>query len=367
MFLPVILVRDYGIGGWIVFAIPNVIGAAAMGWVIRSPGSSKAIVGTHRVACQMFSAVTIAFHLFFVIVVVMPLAQSLAIPPRVAIDVAMGGVIAASALLYIYFTRRPGSGRIVAIIVTCISLVAMAFVLAEMRLLAEQKPNDWQPILVSPGPNLFWLALVCIFGFTFCPYLDLTFHRARQLTHHPRQSFGYGFGVVFFSMIVFTLLYARLFQSNLVNSWIAIFLFIHIGTQVVFTIAVHARQLRINGEIAAIVAGTLFIAAVVAYFKMNDGYIVNHLRAGEVIYRLFMGFYGLVFPAYVWLVMLPGRGRTMDGRNVVVFAIAVTLAAPMFFTAFILGQMFWLGPGLGLVLASKLLTLSTAQQNSAPT
>ena len=30
MFLPVLLVRDYGMLGWIVFAVPNVVGAAAM-------------------------------------------------------------------------------------------------------------------------------------------------------------------------------------------------------------------------------------------------------------------------------------------------------------------------------------------------
>ena len=36
MFLPVLLVRDYGVWGWIVFAVPNVLGAAAMGWVLRS-------------------------------------------------------------------------------------------------------------------------------------------------------------------------------------------------------------------------------------------------------------------------------------------------------------------------------------------
>ncbi|MBV8780683.1 MAG: hypothetical protein JO353_04735, partial [Phycisphaerae bacterium] len=34
MYLPVLLVRDYGFWGWVVFAIPNVVGAAAMGWTI---------------------------------------------------------------------------------------------------------------------------------------------------------------------------------------------------------------------------------------------------------------------------------------------------------------------------------------------
>ena len=47
MFLPVLLVRDYGIWGWIVFAVPNVLGAAAMGWVLRSRSSSRHILIAH--------------------------------------------------------------------------------------------------------------------------------------------------------------------------------------------------------------------------------------------------------------------------------------------------------------------------------
>src|SRR3954471_24793497 len=35
MFLPVLLIRDYGPSMWWAFAVPNVIGAAAMGWILR--------------------------------------------------------------------------------------------------------------------------------------------------------------------------------------------------------------------------------------------------------------------------------------------------------------------------------------------
>ena len=35
MFLPVLLLRDLGLGGFLVFAIPNILGAAAMGWLLR--------------------------------------------------------------------------------------------------------------------------------------------------------------------------------------------------------------------------------------------------------------------------------------------------------------------------------------------
>src|ERR1044071_797833 len=65
MFLPVLLVRDYGVWGWIVFAIPNVLGAAAVGWVIRSPEQSRRIVAAHRMPMLAFSLVTSAFQWFF--------------------------------------------------------------------------------------------------------------------------------------------------------------------------------------------------------------------------------------------------------------------------------------------------------------
>src|SRR5438552_18566223 len=65
MFLPVLLVRDYGVWGWIVFAIPNFLGAAAMGWVIRSREQSQKITATHKHAMIVFSFVTAAFQWFF--------------------------------------------------------------------------------------------------------------------------------------------------------------------------------------------------------------------------------------------------------------------------------------------------------------
>src|SRR5262245_60423098 len=64
MFLPVLLVRDFGVWAWLVFAIPNIIGAAAMGWVLSAERSSE-IARQHRFAMDAFSIVTIAFQVFF--------------------------------------------------------------------------------------------------------------------------------------------------------------------------------------------------------------------------------------------------------------------------------------------------------------
>src|ERR1043165_610938 len=66
MFLPVLLVRDYGIWGFVVFAVPNVVGAAAMGWVLRD-GASERIVARHLRALRYFSIVTIVFQIHFAI------------------------------------------------------------------------------------------------------------------------------------------------------------------------------------------------------------------------------------------------------------------------------------------------------------
>ncbi len=65
MFLPALLLRDYGWWGFVVFAVPNVVGAAAMGWVLR-PGASEAILARHRPMCEAFSLATIAFQAYFI-------------------------------------------------------------------------------------------------------------------------------------------------------------------------------------------------------------------------------------------------------------------------------------------------------------
>src|SRR4051812_10077052 len=65
MYLPVLLVRDYGVWGWVVFAVPNVIGAAAMGWVLRDWMRSVRIMAAHAHACIAFSLVTVAFQVYF--------------------------------------------------------------------------------------------------------------------------------------------------------------------------------------------------------------------------------------------------------------------------------------------------------------
>jgi hypothetical protein len=70
---------------------------------------------------------------------------------------------------------------------------------------------------------------------------------------------------------------------------------------------------------------------------------VAGLTLGEVGYRLFLLAYGVVFPAYALLCMIPTRrqGVSMRARRVV-FAVACLVAYPMAVAGFVLGQSGWL-------------------------
>jgi len=80
-----------------------------------------------------------------------------------------------------------------------------------------------------------------------------------------------------------------------------------------------------------------------------------------------MGFYGLVFPAYVWLCMIPGRGRLEPTRwQLLVFALAVLIALPMFWMGFIQRQLIWLLPGVAIVLLARVMIPAQAPRIPAP-
>src|SRR5688500_18106858 len=188
MFLPVLLVRDYGVWGWVVFAVPNVVGAAAMGWVLRTADVSRALVERHRVACVAFSFVTAAFQWYFAAWLLRPLVLP---------------IVAAVAILFVLLTRAPRADRAVALVVFIGSLLAFGILLESGGHFTEV-PEAVRPLQRS-STELFPLALVCLFGFLLCPYLDLTFHRTRQSTtsdRGARVAFAGGFGVFFLVMIL---------------------------------------------------------------------------------------------------------------------------------------------------------------------
>jgi hypothetical protein len=325
MFLPVLLIRDYGPWAWVVFAVPNVIGAAAMGWVLRE-GQSEKLIEHHRPAVVAFSFVTVVFQIFF------SLWQFKGI----------GIAIPVVALLFLVAAARSDVWAIV------LGGVALGISLICMGGVGSQWISE-APSRMNSGA-LAGLSSVCAFGFALCPYLDGTFHRAFQATPRGRLSFSVGFGVFFLVMILFTLMYAPAVIGWRGTSQLWPWLYIHWAVQLAFTIALHWQICRPTwtwkaGTIAT--AALIWMAAPAIHYRT--------ILSEELVYRFFMSFYGLMFPAYVWICMVPNWREPIspDRGQWIVLAIAVAVAAPFYWVAFFDGRMVWVVPGVLIVLAAR--------------
>lgn len=365
MFLPVILLRDYGTFAWVVFALPNVVGAAAMGWVLHRQGASERLVGRHGPAMAAFSGVTILFHVLFVGWVVRWLGSTTGRGEWAFVLAAAGAAVVCFPLL---LARR--TALLLAALTLAGSLAAFVVtVLNTDRMLVPA---------VTATVDLAYLAPVCLIGFALSPYLDLTFHRARQaLTSYGGvAAFTLGFGAMFLLMIVFTLWYGPMAvppdagrpraTALPLTRVAALAVVAHMAGQSGFTVAAHVvelvRQHRRSaaatrrGTLAAVVfgGGILGFSAYLAADGGQGRFWGASLGANEVGYRLFLSFYGLVTPAYVWLFLVPWGGSRPAGRHRwVAFALCLLLAAPAFWAGFIEGKTVWLLAGVGVVLLSR--------------
>ena len=405
MFLPVLMLRDYGAWGWFVFAVPNVIGAAAMGWVLRDRDASVAMQSAHLPACRWFSLVTVAFHAFFAIALV----------PRLIGDNFVTLAVVMVPLVAVLWGPQGRRATLAGALALAVSVLALLAILV-LQGLPELPPPRAQRL------DLLWLAPVSAFGFLLAPYLDLTFHRARQSSTRAggRTAFGVGFGVFFLLMIIFTALYARPLMDALAGvrrysihaDAFAAVLSVHLAIQTAFTVVAHTDALsrtapidplstpatesapqspagaadpadtaqppalspnsspaRARAPWPRVVAGAVAIIALALglrwlslRFPIYHGLSGRRMNSSELVYLIFMAFYGLVFPAYVWLFMVPSlrKRRAVAARRprtatIVFFAAVMILAAPSFWMGFVEGKMAWLVPGLALVMISRLL------------
>ena len=349
MFLPVLLIRDYGPWAWAIFAVPNAVGAAAMGWVMRSREMSHDYTIRHASACRLFSFVTIAFQLFF----------SIWWLPRLLGTVGYLGPIILVQAAFTPITRSNWLrlGGAIALLVS----IAMAAGLKLEHSLTWPSSRGMMTPAESVG-----LALVCLAGFLTCPYLDLTFHRARQSTNNTdsRFAFGVGFCVLFASMIVLTFFYAHdvarlnsgVNATTLLSMTGQYLLATHWFVQMLYTVNVHAAELFGQGEQRddrGVMRSGLGLwlaiglaAGLIATVQWNENL---GLRFGlaECAYRVFMSFYGLLFPAYVLLAL---GGRRV---SVPVWLIVSAGASPFYGLAFLYGQMGWAIAGVSVVAAGS--------------
>jgi len=365
MFLPALLWRDFGVWSFAVFALPNVVGAALLGLVMRTPEASRVLLERHRWACFAFSMVTVAFQTYFAAWVARVMGGGAWHAGWVACAVApmVGGML----------SRRAAMTASVAVWVVSLVTIGITVVrVGESGLLPEIV--EWPG--ARPAHELVPLAMVCVLGFGLCPYLDRTFHRGRIETgERSVRAFGLGFGFFFALMIVGTLLTAPLLvwivgASGTVGGppvgrlLIALFA-AHTVPQLVFTCWVHGAEARATGR-AVLTGVALAVGAAVVFasgptlmksYGWESGW-ANPLFGGEVVYRCFMAFYGLVFPAYVAIVAWPvkhGGAEVRRGR-LAVFGVVVLGAAWFYWLGFVERQTWWVALGVGMVVAGKLMS-----------
>ncbi len=350
MFLPVLLVRDYGVWAWVVFAVPNVVGAAAMGWVIATREQSRQIVLTHRPTMIVFSIVTAAFQLFFAAWFISELLNT-------AIGVQGAVILLVAVAAAAIFLRGPRLAPVLMAALVLVLSIGCCWKLARSDYLTL--PG----VLSRPSIDVLWLLPVSLFGFLLCPYLDLTFHHARSQMSRPQSqlAFGIGFGIIFLGSIAFALSYA----FGLLYLWdlkavIAVTTFsVYFSIHVIFTTALHwERATREFGHTQ--IMSTLLAVAVASAVLALLAWMIGGAVGGELVYRAFVGFYALVFPTYVWLCMIPSPRSQPSRRALIVFTVSVLVAAPMFWMGFIMGRMIWLLPGLAIVLLARLAVKRTA-------
>lgn len=347
MFLPVLLVRDFGLWAWVVFALPNIVGAAAMGFVLRDVASSQQLIERNKPALVLFSRITIAYQAFFAGWMVPQLIGwwTVLILPLVLLML-VGALLGdrefslTSALVFLF----------------SIGVAVWLGVRGHLQLPPAMEPT--QATMLAP---------VCLLGFMLCPYLDLTFHRAFQKAYGTggllaaRGAFAVGFGVVFASMIVLTLFYARglLDGVQVVRTWVGAHMLIQLT---VTTLLHHVETTRALGTKAAVhpmtritpLAGLSMAVGLLclALSSWRVGGQDTGWQVGEYVYRTFLAAYGLLFPAIMLMQVLPGRARSNR------FVAGVCLVAlPFYAWGFFASQPAWTIPGVLVIVVAGMATL----------
>lgn len=373
MFLPVYLVRDFGWAGWVAFAIPNVIGAALVGWVWRRAGSSEGFVARNEGVMRVFSAWTVLFHVAF-------LGWFLAAVSDAHLDDwAAGGVGNGLLLIGAMLLGGFGSRGLTRLSVVVMLLSAGAVIGAALTGPTIAAPPSEG---VLPGRALALAFPVIALGFLLCPHLDFTLHRVRQeLTGATgTAAFALGFGVFFLALIGMSLFYA----GSMSRGSVSLYIVGHIAGQSLFTMSAHLRELYERGVVfsarragvgaavarrrTAVTAGVstlCLVFAIVTAVAIAERWIPVRIQPGfssrEMVYKILLGAYALAFPAWAWIVSV--RWGAGVRARVAVWVAAVAVAGPCVWLGLLQGPIlgeptrwYWLLPvATGVVAASALL------------
>ena len=342
MYLPIILLRQFGWWGLLAFAIPNVVGCTAFSYVLKR-ATSQQLVQRHGTAMRSFSFVVVVYHMFF-----LPFAAAafdFPVPNFVpqALDDHFGLVLAVAVM-----AAAIGLSRVPTRLWPVLAMLTFAFSLVAFAQLGAGSLGDITWSGQTTLRQLVWLAPIFAFGFGLCPYLDLTLHRARG--EAPSRHVFAVFGLTFAMIIVFTCAYA--FQTAL-----TLLVAGHIITQSVFTIAAHLREIRTTTpkRPRSIITGIVLVGLLVAALSSSIHLLDRSSVIGQEMYLRLLVFFGLVFPAYVLLFIGPGKTLTPTRVNVTIYLVAVAAASPLYEVGFLHDRAWMAALALAALLTWKLL------------
>ncbi|MEE2680795.1 MAG: hypothetical protein VX641_00315 [Planctomycetota bacterium] len=317
MFLPIVLMKYLGWWGFLIFAVPNVLGVVAFGYLFDADASRR-MLARHRSAIRLFSVVTVGYQLFFIAWIMSGLMPE------------SGGTTAALVAIGVWLVgltlaALPDRGWVVLGVLAWVVSIGLfgAFLVENGPGLLETRPGRG---LLEPTDALA-LAPAIVFGFLLCPWLDGSFHRARIRSGSPHTFLI--FAIAFVPMILFTVAYAS-GGAIAVNVLVVIQLLL----QATFTTAVHLREAWLGGlgaardrarpwPWAALLPVLCILLGTLPWF------------ANEATYLRFLGFYGLVFPAFVLLFMSPLGSLRTSGLPLLVVAVLLVPCGIAYEQAFI--------------------------------
>jgi hypothetical protein len=315
MFLPIVLIDRYGWSGFFMFAIPNVIGCTAFGYVLRTPERSKKLAEKYRGALASFAVITIAFHAFFLAIVARYFIPDLPAWWMIALP----SIVLLSGLIISFLPNR--LWPILATAVWTLSLgIGISFWPGSINVETTQT-HPWQEVV--------WLLPITTFGFLLCPYLDPTFHKALQ-SSPSKHSFGV-FGLTFALMIGLTCLYRDAFVAGF-----AFVIAVHIISQAIFTVGAHIREgwlCEVKARRTIFALGTIIACAVGIAIAHRE---YENVRAMANDYLRFFVFYGLVFPGlvatFVW------TKKQFTPLRIALFSLVAIVSLPLLEAGYIGGS-----------------------------
>jgi len=362
MWLPLLLIDRWGWPGFWAFAIPNVLGCAAMGYVVGSRKRSEQLVEQHRGAMRWFSVFTIGFQLFwitalFAVLDWLQLGSSetfliLAVPGLVLVLAGCIALLPSTAWLVL-------AGLLFLYMLGAFSAAGTHFI-EQIRSTGTREPHE-----------LWGLLPLLTIGFLLSPYLDLTFHRARRET--PSTHAFAVFGLAFLFVLLFVTTYDHIDPPNtrpLVLVLVLVFWFF----QVVFTVGAHLRELLATNQAAPnrwgstpwLIAVSLLPVPVVWVAWWLGGHHAEDWLL-EDTYLRFLAFYGLAVPAWVLAFMGPLRPAKRTRKSMMILAAAIIAALPFAEIGMIHSATWWLLGSVLIICATALLLPrpSTSPRNTS--